>query len=139
MYLCKGEGSCIIPAAYGEGKKLCLSFKSKGKCSKGDACLFTHTKREHNSEDNQHHQREKEPVEAKAKICFSFKSKGKCRKGSECEFQHATKADIVDKLPKTKARLEGNGESSDNKRVRIDGEVLVKKKKMNKDATAGII
>ncbi|CAM9982047.1 unnamed protein product, partial [Ectocarpus fasciculatus] len=86
-FLHEGEGSCITVSAQGEGKKKCLSFKSKGKCSKGDACPFIHDRGSKAKAAAVSEKRTSAPDDFK-KICHSFKKKGKCRKGESCIFSH---------------------------------------------------
>lgn len=97
-----------------------MTFKSKGKCSKGAACNFLHVPREkkkiemHVSSDAA---AEQGTVKAKG-ICTSFKKKGKCRKGDRCPYSHdlsATKAKAADAV-------------TDKKRKRIDGKELVERR-----------
>lgn len=108
-FLHEGPGSCISVSAPGQGKRKCLSFKTKGKCGKGDQCPFRH-------ERNQDPIVEKSKSIDKIKICHKFK-KGKCKHGDSCLFSH----DIsFSKKQKSHA---------DQKRKRIDGGELVKKRK----------
>ena len=111
----------------------CLSFRTKGKCSKGDACQFLHV--EANGDGKRKiRQRATETKDADADIhgngngdsvkkglCNMFKKKGKCRKGDRCPYSHAIM------VPKQciQDELESNGVS---KKRKIDGKYLVEKR-----------
>ena len=59
---------------------------------------------------------------------INFKSKGKCRKGDACPFSHSL--DVKKDKNKGKRASEGGEEAlSGSKRRRVDGSVLVEKKK----------
>ena len=100
-----GKGACTKQSDPYHGRKFqCLSWKSKGKCSKGENCSFLHLESV----------KKKTPSEAKKGMCDNFK-KGKCRKGDKCKYSH----DIPDK----------KGSDDGEKRKRIDGNMLVQKRK----------
>lgn len=117
-----GPGGCITVSAPGEGKtKKCVSFKSKGKCSKGDNCPFLHISSIKNKDNNISNIELKSEIK-KDKVkgsCDNFK-KGKCRKGDKCKYIH----EIVNNSSNNNVE-----DNNLNKRKRIDGNVLVKKMK----------
>ena len=99
-------GKCIEVSLPGEGKtKKCLSFKSKGKCSKGEACPFLHifTKSSEGLAPKSTAavvpsvpagvgavDSAAAPAPSHEKgICNKFR-RGKCRKGDACIFAHVT-------------------------------------------------
>mmetsp|Transcript_16399 Transcript_16399/g.24715 ORF Transcript_16399/g.24715 Transcript_16399/m.24715 type:complete len:255 (+) Transcript_16399:44-808(+) len=111
-FLHEGPGACITQSAPGEGKRnKCLSYKTKGKCSKGNSCPFLHMRNPLAESSNL-------SVQTENKICHSFKKKGKCRYGEDCMFSHC-----VDATKKKKP------ENCVGKKRRIDGDVLVRRKK----------
>ena len=156
----EGVGKCITVSLPGEGKtKKCLSFKSKGKCSKGDACPFIHiyTKSTNNDVDSLSNKtiqsdvaqdRTKDDLctvipdlasaSEKKGICNKFK-KGKCRKGDACIFKHisvltnsdsANNTGIEQVIPNDPAAvLVSNDESKKLKKRKIDGSYLVQQRK----------
>jgi len=106
-----GPGGCVKVSAPGEGRAFvgrpCLSFKTKGKCSKGDTCTFQHISREKASIVNTHTVFEKDDAKADAGdettrvskpkepakpsaagICDNFRKTGRCRKGDRCKYEH---------------------------------------------------
>ncbi len=115
----QGDGGCMAVGVPYQGRKFqCMSFKAKGKCSKGDKCLFLHSlahvknrdKSKSSEKDTKKRsvtdaaddggwvmQGEKEEEEAdcvedgkeKEKgVCNNLKRKGKCRKGDRCPYSH---------------------------------------------------
>lgn len=114
-----GEGGCVkVSEPYTTVRK-CLSFKSKGRCSKGEACPFLH------DTSNSAESKRKAPEKAGIKICHAFKKKGKCRKGDACIFFH----DLLGSTAKP---------AVSNKR-RIDGSFLVEARKKAKKQDGGIM
>jgi hypothetical protein len=142
IFLHEGPGACVAVSAFGEGKlKKCMSFKSKGKCSKGDQCPFLHAtklkigiKTVINETEMKLDEPEKEKVaDQRIKFCHTFQKAGKCRKGDSCKFSHsqeATGQSDVNKDPDSTAEIVKN----EKKRRRIDGDELVKKMKAAESA-----
>lgn len=130
----EGPGACIKVSAFGEGKlKKCMSFKSKGKCSKGDGCPFlhavkpvkaAHTKIIATADDEDFSEvdnEEKANNEARIKHCHTFQKSGKCRKGDSCKFSHMVTPLIC--------KNNDNAAEETKKRKRIDGDELVTRMK----------
>lgn len=115
-FLHEGEGGCVNISAHGEGKKKCLSFKTKGKCSKGDSCPFLHIAKATIAAETEDQDSTSKPGKSKSGICNSFKKKGKCRKGDNCRYLHQS------------TDYPGDSNST-NKRKRIDGQTLVEHRK----------
>lgn len=118
----EGPGACeTVGIAYQGRKFQCLSFKSKGKCSKGSACLFLHVAREKKKSaavvagDESAESQTGHAAAKKVGICSSYKKKGKCRKGDRCPYSH----DVPSKI---------SNDTSDKKRKRIDGKELVERR-----------
>jgi hypothetical protein len=126
-----GPGACVQVSAFGEGKlKKCMSFKSKGKCSKGDGCPFLHAlkpvKAAHTkivaTDDLVEEDIEvKTNKEERIKHCHMFQKSGKCRKGDSCKFSHMITTGI--------SRNDDNIAEETKKRKRIDGDELVNRMK----------
>lgn len=136
-----GPGGLAKVGEPGAGKK-CISYKTKGKCSKGDSCPFVHSVRPTTARSQLplaitsagpvKNKSKKSFVDTSSKLCINFKKKGKCRKGSDCPFDHG----IVDGKTNRSSNngsnnSNSNSSSSDSggKRKRITGGVLVNNKK----------
>lgn len=134
----EGEGSCINPSAPGEGKKKCISFKSKGKCSKGDSCPFLHVPKSIppilSSPSQEKTQKQSFSIgqadepKSNSGVCRSFVKKGKCRKGDDCRYLHLEKQNQKRK-PGLTSGTEEKEETLNGKRRRIDGKTLVENRK----------
>ena len=110
-----GPGGCVKVSAPGRGRTShCLSFKTKGKCSKGDMCLFQHVAKgeqpasmsanthtvfesadteadagaDADAQGPQGHKKKKSTRPSTAGICDYFRKTGKCRKGDRCKYEH---------------------------------------------------
>jgi RNA recognition motif. (a.k.a. RRM, RBD, or RNP domain)/Zinc finger C-x8-C-x5-C-x3-H type (and similar) len=117
----EGPGACATVSAFGEGKlKKCLSFKAKGKCNKGDSCPFAHLFTKEVAPTTG----KRAPDDGRIKYCRKFQKTGKCRSGDACIFSHEIAA-ATDAAPKKADPTP----AVDKKRRRIDGDVLVSKKK----------
>lgn len=121
-FLHDGNGGCVNHSAPGQGKKKCLSFKTKGKCSKGDSCPFLHIAKSTKNSSEVNVEVSK-PINSKSGVCNSFKKKGKCRKGDNCRYLHPINSQID---PDTSDRTRT---TNGVKRKRIDGQTLVEQRK----------
>ena len=156
----EGEGSCIVVSAPFQGKtRKCMSFKTKGKCSKGDACQFQHiaganvntnntnkaTNINNDIDSNTNNTVTETTMESSTStstststpktqgVCHTFQKKGKCRKGDSCKFSH----ELHDKSGSTTSNSGGTnstitGDSIDNggtRKRKLNGEELVKIRK----------
>jgi hypothetical protein len=80
----------------------CFLYKKKGKCEKGDECLYSHdfecvvpesekkndnTKKD-NDKTNKSESTTKSKIPNSLKDCINWKTKGKCRKGDKCVYKH---------------------------------------------------
>jgi hypothetical protein len=131
----EGEGSCVSTSAPGEGKKKCISYKSKGKCSKGDSCPFLHVAKstppilpspKGKKQIISSSITESNEAKANSGVCRSFVKKGKCRKGDDCRYLHVENQKR--KLGQT-GEIDETEEISNGKRKRIDGKTLVENRK----------
>ena len=123
----EGQGACEkVGVAYQGRKFQCLSFKSKGKCSKGSACLFLHVVKEKKTIESKLEVRKTLDVDGVNQItkgiCNTFKKKLKCRKGDNCPYSHdiLPKASLIDS-------------TAEKKRKRVNGKVLVERRTKLKD------
>jgi hypothetical protein len=92
-----GDGGCLVQKEHNrETKKKgkCFAHK-KGKCSRGDDCLFSHDFRPKVARDESVardvEKQEKQVVNdggEDRKDCINWKTKGKCRKGEQCPYRH---------------------------------------------------
>jgi hypothetical protein len=123
----------------GGGKK-CISFRLKGKCSKGDGCPFLHVSHNrdaanHSVESLNNNFDEKQKLSV-SNVCFKFSKKGFCRKGEACKYIHAaavapssTGGEFGTNANMETHESEDIQESSLGKRKKIDGAELVRRKK----------
>ena len=118
-------------SAYGEGKlKKCMSFKSKGKCSKGDSCPFLHDKKLAKVIAKKTPKDDKLVPDGRIKLCHTMQKTGKCRKGDSCIFSHSIVKGVAAGDDTATPVTHG-----DKKRRRIDGDELVSRKKAVEAAT----
>ena len=131
-FLHEGVGACAKVAEPNKGlsRRKCMSFKSKGKCSKGDKCSFLHISKRNEKTNHKNGTdlnenvinmdkkctNESEVPEAAKEpgsvmICRFYTKKGNCKKGSQCKFKHVVPDDSL------------------RKRKRIDGNLLVENRK----------
>jgi RNA recognition motif-containing protein len=135
----EGPGGCIATSMITGGGKKCISFRLKGKCSKGDGCPFLHVS--HNRDTTNHSVEslnnnfdEKQKLSVN-NVCFKFSKKGFCRKGEACKYLHAAVApisaggEIGNNANMGTLESEDIHESSLGKRKKIDGAELVRRKK----------
>jgi hypothetical protein len=99
----EGPGGCVKVSAPGQGRAftggLCLSFKTKGKCSKGDSCPFQHVQREREPKaaaqlrgaDGAGESASGKSATSGSGVCNDFRRAGKCRKGDRCKYAHVAK------------------------------------------------
>lgn len=99
----------------------CLSFRTKGKCSKGDACQFLHIASDDGRKRKVVDSIGDVPLREKG-ICHIFKKKGKCRKGDRCPYSHIIRKqnELESKKPSIHSSV---------KKRKIDGKYLVEKRK----------
>ena len=118
-----------------------MSWKKKGKCSKGDLCLFIHDEanrgtvskvknddesvKDNNDNDTNNVGKISAATAAAATttsgICNNFKKKGKCRKGDKCPYSH-------DVSPHSHASTAAEPHIGGKKR-KITGKILVDARK----------
>jgi hypothetical protein len=129
-----GDGACVVVGERYKGRKFqCMSFKKKGKCSKGSLCLFLHgepkepkepkakSKGKVTEEKGEDDEKDKSNQETEKKgICDNYKKKGKCRKGDSCKYSH------------TITTGSDNGNDLGKKRKKITGAFLVESRKAAK-------
>ena len=100
----EGPGATATVGAPFSGRKFqCLSFKTKGKCSKGETCPFLHVAREKKRMGEEGEgsggKRAREEGDGKEEAgegkvrgpCHAFQRKGACKKGDKCKFTHVEK------------------------------------------------
>jgi hypothetical protein len=121
-----GEGATMKVGDKYHGRKFqCMSFRKKGKCSKGEACSFLHVNPPPSSIIEEKKDTTKEDSAPKG-FCDRMKKTGVCKK-KNCKYSHDLSA------PKKGGGGE-EGSTSEKKRKRIDGSVLVAKRKAILDA-----
>ena len=118
-----GTGGVEKASAPYQGRHFqCLSYRKKGKCSKGDACQFLHIKGETRAAKSEAGKATAEVVEdgespKKKGICNTFVKKGKCRKGDKCKYLHTENKRV--------AVSEAAQDTGIRKKRKIDGSFLV--------------
>ena len=115
-----------------------MSYRKKGKCSKGDACPFLHISKDYTESALQisaakaylgkDSDRNSSELDNRKGLCRNFVKKGKCRKGDKCKYMHIvtnTKKDtVVASNPVEGCRDEVNI----TKKRKIDGKFLVERR-----------
>lgn len=160
-----GPGACMAVGKPYAGRKFqCLSFKVKGKCSKGEACAFLHVQREKKADEPATGKRARTSTDSageegggvgeagegekvadkdsgkvgKNGACHAFQKKGSCKKGDRCIFAHVEKAAAGGAGGDDGSRSGSGGrgdKDKETKRRKIDGKVLVERRRENKVTT----
>jgi len=87
-----GEGGCVTVDKNTEGrrkkKQKCFKFQSKGGCTLGDKCPYSHDADVITPGGSKKDDVSRIVQEKKDKDCINWKTKGKCRKMDKCPYRH---------------------------------------------------
>ena len=126
----QGPGGCVVVGEPRQGRKFqCLSWKSKGKCSKGDACLFLHAARGggEGGGGGEHAAASKPKKAGGAGACRNWAKWGKCKRGEDCPF-------LASHGPAVATEVEAAPSAAAPKKRKIDGNALVELRRQAKAA-----
>ncbi|OEU11810.1 hypothetical protein FRACYDRAFT_244934 [Fragilariopsis cylindrus CCMP1102] len=133
----------------------CFLYKKKGKCDKGDECLYSHDfecvvpeseRKNDNTKKDDDRSNKSESTKSKSKIpnslkdCINWKTKGKCRKGDKCVYKHdleLQKIALDKKAIKTKQNTKKRKHDNDNHEDEDDGDVSNKRSNTNSNYQGG--